>query len=539
MILGMTPDCELGGGTGHVQNDNSEPTSRLGLNMVRRKSVRRAKAEASGNQFLSEDRGLHCGPTPSYSPFSQKDMNRIIDATFELMSQIGIDFDPDPALMDRLRDAGCDVLLEGRVKIPIELIRRSLDSAAKSVRLWNRDGTDSIEIDNRHTWFCPGMTCIKAYDRETGEARDSNRDDLATATRISDAMQNIDVVSISCKNVEESNIHGEIDEFSALAENTTKPLLYLCEFAESLGVAIDMAAAIRGGHKELAEKPYFMHCITPLPLYYPKAHTDQIIQAAKAGVPVTAGTVTIGGATAPITIAGCVVHSLATDLTATVLSQIVREGSFCVGSSDASFMEVATGAIGAPSQTALAEMAMCEISRSLGLPRMTSTAGWSMSRRFNQDAAAEISGNMIQAFYTRPGLCCYMGTLDEGITFSLHGLLFGDELAGQLRSLWRGIEVSDEMLAMDLTREEGPRGNYLAQEHTAMYCRRESWNARYLGANYPTASGVLPDEELVERVDRELREILLNHRPASLPEKTLLEMKSLRGKFRQGYTAPN
>lgn len=506
--------------------------------MVRRKSVQRAKAKAMGDDFLLGDRGLHRGPTPPYSPFSEADRRRIIDSTFELMSETGVGFEPDPTLMERFADAGCDVSLDGLVKFPVELIRRSLDRAAKSVRLWSRDGTSSIDIDSQHTWFCPGMTCIKAYDRETGEARDSNREDLATATRVSDALQNIDAVCVSCKNVEESNTHGEIDEFSALAENTTKPLLYLCENAESLGVVIDMATVIRGGSKELAEKPYFLHCITPLPLYYAKTHTDQIIEAVEAGVPISVGTVTIGGATAPMTIAGCVVHSLATDLTATVLSQIVREGSFCVGSSDASFMEVATGAIGAPSQSALAEMAMCEISRYLGLPRMTSTAGWSVARRFNQDAAAEISGNMLQAFYSRPAMCCYMGTLDEGITFSLHALLFADELAGELRSLWRGIEVSDEMLALELTRAEGPRGNYLAQEHTAKYCRRESWNARYLGANYPTASGALPDKDLVERIDRELQEILLNYRPDPLPEDTLREMQSIREKFRQDNLDP-
>jgi trimethylamine:corrinoid methyltransferase-like protein len=465
-------------------------------------------------------------------------MDRIIGATFELMSEVGVGFELDAALVDRLSQAGCEVSPDGLVKFPVELIRKALGTVAKSVELWDRTGTNAIEVDNDHTWFTPGMTCIKIYDEVTGEARQSGREDLATATRVSDAMPNIDAVCIACKNIDESNIHGEIDEFSVLVENTTKPLLYLCENAESLGVVIEMAAAIRGGRAELSEKPYFMHLVTPLPLYYAKPHSDQIIEAAEAGVPLAVGTVTIGGATSPITIAGCIVHSLATDLTGIVLAQIVREGSFCGSSTDASFMEVATGAIGAPSQSALAEMAMCEISRSLGIQRITSTAGWSLARRFNQDAAAEIAANMTHAFYSRPAICPYMGTLDEGITFSLHGLLFADELAGLLRRLWRGIEVSADMLAMEMTREQGPRGNYLAHEHTAKYCRRETWNARYLGARYPTASGGLPDEDLFERVDRELQEILRNHRPETLPDPIQEAMRSIRDEFRQSYAAP-
>ena len=505
--------------------------------MVRRKSVQRARIDAMGSKFLSGDPGLHQGPTPSYSPFSKLDAQRMIDAAFDLMSQTGVGFEPVPYLMDQLKSAGCEVSPGGLVKFPVDLILKSIDSVAKSVRLHNRDGSASIDIDCQHTWFVPGMTCIKVYDRESGEARDSNREDLATVTRVSDALKNIDAVCVTCKNVEESNIHGEIDEFSVLAENTTKPLLYLCEFAESLGVVIEMATAIRGGRKELVEKPYFMHVVTPLPLYYAKTHTDQIIEAVQAGIPVSAGTVTMGGGSAPITIAGCVVHSLATDLTAVVLSQIIREGSFCIGSSDASFMEVATGAIGAPSQSAVAEMAMCEISRILGLPRLTSTAGDSKARRFNQDAVAEISSNMMQAFYSRPAVCPYVGSLDEGITFSLHGLLLADDLAGQLRSMWRGIEVTDEMLAIDLTRAEGPRGNYLANRHTAIYCRSESWNSRYFGANYPTSSGELGDEDLIERIERELADILKNHHPEALAAETIEEMQSITERFRADFVS--
>ena len=235
-----------------------------------------------------------------------------------------------------------------------------------------------------------------------------------------------------------------------------------------------MAAAIRGGRQALSEKPYFMHLVTPLPLYYAKPHIDQIVEAAESGVPLS---------------------------------------------------------VGAPSQSHLAEMAMCEASRRLGVKRITSTAGWTLSRRFNQDAAAEIAANMTHAFYSRPAVCPYLGTIDEGITFSLPALLFGDELAGLLRRMWRGIEVSDEMLALEMTRQEGPRGNYLAHEHTAKYCRRETWNARYLGAKYPTASGGLPDEDLSERIDHELQEILRNHRPEPLAEAILDEMRAIREAF--------
>ena len=82
----------------------------------------------------------------------------------------------------------------------------------------------------------------KVYDLETGEPRQSNREDLEIITRVADALPNIDGVCIACKNIDRSDIFGEIDEFAAMAENTTRPLEYLCEHSQSLEVVIDMAA---------------------------------------------------------------------------------------------------------------------------------------------------------------------------------------------------------------------------------------------------------------------------------------------------------
>ena len=49
-------------------------------------------------------------------------------------------------------------------------------------------------------------------------------------------------------------------------------------------------------------------------------------------------------------------------------------------------------------------------------------AGHSVARRFNQDAVREISASMMQAFFSRPVTLDYLGSLDEGISFSMHAL---------------------------------------------------------------------------------------------------------------------
>jgi trimethylamine--corrinoid protein Co-methyltransferase len=380
------------------------------------------------------------------------------------------------------------------------------------------------------------MTCIKVYDLDSGEPRESTAADLALVTRVADALPNIDAVCIACKNVQRSDIHGEIEEFAILAANTTKPLEYLCEHAASLGVAIEMAAAIRGGRQQLFDKPYFLHIVTPLPLNYHAAHTDQIVAAVRAGVPLSVGTLPIGGASTPITTAGSMVNSLATDFAAMVLAQLVRRGSFCVGSSDVCFMEPATGGIGNFAQTSLADMVMFQVRRHLQLPSFTGAAGYSNARRFGEDAVAELTASMMQTFYSRPATLDYLGSLDQGLTYSLHALLLCDDLAGLLRTLWQGVRIDAEMLALDLAREVGPRGNYLAHRHTVSHCREQLWSSRYFGPNMPLSTDVRPDKDLHRRIDDDLRQLVARHAPPALGPDLEARLRQIRERFAATYT---
>jgi len=477
-------------------------------------------------------REVPVGGTPVYDILPEADVQKIIDASFQLIRETGVAFDPDPQVLDRFSDAGCDISADHTVRFETDLVKESIETVGKSAKVWNRDGTDYLEIREGVTTFIAGMTCIKVFDLETGEPRDSTRDDLATIARVADALPNIDGVCVAVKDVPDSTQHGEIGEFVALAENTSKPLEYLCENSTSLDAAIEMGAAIRGGMDQLAEKPYFTHIITPLPLYFAKTHTDQIIRAAECGIPTTMGTISIGGASAPYTIAGSMTHSLATDYAGIVLSQLVRKGSFCGGSSENSFMEPIRGSIGNAVPDLLANLATGQVKSRLGLPTLSGPGGGSQARRFNQDAVMDIASGMVEAFYTRPITLDYVGELDGGITYSLHALLLWNDLAGMLRCLWNGVRVDDEQLALDLTRSVGPKGNYLAQRHTAVHCKENYWDSRYFGVNFPlSSSSTVPDRDLLERVDADLREILASHRPEPLAAPVQKEIRETLDRF--------
>jgi trimethylamine:corrinoid methyltransferase-like protein len=504
---------------------------------MRHESASARKRQAHHFVTRASDPGLHFGPTAPYEPLTSGLSGRLIDAAFTLLEDSGVAFDVNSEAPELFAAAGCAVAADGVVKVNRATVEGALASVARQACLWDRNGTHCLQLDNHHTWFMPGMTCIKIFDLTSGELRESTAEDLAMITRVADGLANIDGVCIACKDVPHSDIYGEIAEFAIMARNTSKPLEYLCEHAESLSVVIEMAAAIRGGRAALAEKPYFLQIVTPLPLNYAKTHVDQVIVAARAGVPVSVGTLPIGGASSPITAAGCIVQSLATDFAGMTLGQLACRGSFVIGSSDVCFMEPATGGIGNFVQTSLADMVMCQVRRELGIPSFTGIGGQCAARRFNQDAVWEVSSNLMQTFYSRPATCDYLGSLDEGMSYSLHSLLLCNDLAGLLRSLWQGVTVDDSSLALSLAKSVGPRGNYLALEHTASHCRDQLWQTRYFGAHLPTRMSSFADRDLFERIDEDLRSMLTAHTVPDLPAPVLLEMEEIRTRFAANYVA--
>jgi trimethylamine:corrinoid methyltransferase-like protein len=142
----------------------------------------------------------------------------------------------------------------------------------------------------------------------------------------------------------------------------------------------------------------------------------------------------------------------------------------------------------------------------------------------------------MQAFYSRPATCDYLGSIDEGMTYSLHSLLLCNDLAGLLRSLWQGMAVDDASLALSEAKAVGPRGNYLALDHTASHCREQLWPTRYFGPHLPTRMGSLADRDLYERIDQDLRAMLDTHVVPDLPAGVLHAMDAIRARFAANFT---
>ena len=120
-----------------------------------------------------------------------------------------------------------------------------------------------------------------------------------------------------------------------------------------------------------------------------------------------------------------------------------------------------------------------------------------------------------------------MGMLELGMTFSYDQLLIDDEIAALVKRTVRGIDVNDDTLGVDLIKQIGPGGNFLAQEHTRAYMHSEQskvtmTDRRNRGTWEKRGSKPL-DVVAKERV----KELLSAYKPKTLPEEVTSQFKSI------------
>lgn len=460
------------------------------------------------------------------NPLTKTELKRLVDAIFQLLNEVGVKFEPNPGVMDILSGAGCDITREGIVKFPPDLVQRCIDSVGRSTLLWDRPGAKSVEFSPRNQVFMAMVSCSNFIDLDTCARRPSTKEDYALISRIADALPEIDGVAGSCRMNENEGFR-----FAVRAANTGKPQLCSFEDLRTLQAAIEISIAIRGNAAALRERPYFVASISPRPLYYEKRHSDQIMAAVEQGIPLAVGTGGIGGATTPITVAGNIVHCFATDLAGLVLSQLLNKGSFCMIGAAIIFMDPRTGNVGVLNETILADLVKCQIGRYWDIPQFNSLAGTNLGKHFNQEAVLGLAVSMASGIFYQATCSYLLGSVEGTLTFSMPALLLCHELVGTSRRIWKGVRVDDDALAMDVTREVGPGGSYLAEKHTAVNCREDISPIRYFISKPFETWDAEGRKDLKDIINEDIQRILKTHVPQPLSPLLKEEINGILAKY--------
>ena len=170
---------------------------------------------------------------------------------------------------------------------------------------------------------------------------------------------------------------------------------------------------------------------------------------------------------------------------------------------------------GAP-EWSIINIAMAQLGRHYNLP-IWSTGGCSDSKILDTQAAIEASISLFIAAASGANLIHDVGSyLNFGLTGSLELVTICDEIISMITYILRGIEVTDETLALDVISKVGPGGHYMTQKHTLEFLRREHWMPSLFDRQMMNNWVKSGSKDLLQRAREKTRQILSTHQPAPL-----------------------
>jgi len=306
----------------------------------------------------------------SLNVFTQDELEEIHLATLEVLERAGVWCD-DPEALDIFADGGCSVDREtGIVKIPAYVVEEAIESAPATFIGCGRDESYDMVFEPGRVGFTTFGEGLMVVDPETGELRESTKEDVATTARLADYLDGIDAYEVAVGASDVAPEMAEIHNYAAAVASCRKHISPCPIGGWATRKVIEIAAAVAGGRDALRARPIITLGTCPVsPLKLPKECSEVIIEAARAGVPCDILSMAMAGASAPITLAGTLVTHNAEVLSGIVLSQLTERGAkvFYGSSTTAMDLRFATASVGTP-ECAMINAGVACLARQYRLP---------------------------------------------------------------------------------------------------------------------------------------------------------------------------
>ncbi len=453
-------------------------------------------------------------PSGQYRRLSDEQCQKIHWASLEVMERTGVRLYEQEAI-DLLQSAGAHVSDGNRVRLPSWMVDKALTTVPKRLVLCDRHGKRVMPIEGYRNFFGPGSDCLHILDHRSGERRQPLLQDLVEGMVVADALPNIDFVMSMVLPTDIDPMVADLYQMEAMINHTTKPIVFVTTEFSGCVHAVEMAEAVAGGPDALRLNPLVACYINVTTgLRHNQEALQKLLYLAEKGLPAIYVPVGLGGATAPVTVAGCQVIWTVGALVGLVLSQLKREGApYIVAGWGGSVLDMRTMTqpYADPGKRGLAQA----MGHFYGLP-MFSLGGCTDSKCVDQQAGIEASLTLMSTAMCGSHIVHDLGYLESGLCYSLVQLVICDEILDWVAQSLNEVEITDETLAVDLIDEVGPDGQYLDSDHTLAHFR-ERWYPTIIERdnydNWQAKGGKTLAERAAERVET----ILSQHKPEPLP----------------------
>jgi len=410
---------------------------------------------------------------------SESDLDRLDESVRHILTRVGVLIQSE-RLLAALEARGAQVdHAAQRAVVPADLLDAVI---AERKAQAERSPAEESDPAARPYRVGVGLHIAQFYlDPDTGERREACRDDLLTLMRFGDMWDESLPVDQVLLLREEPAMVEPLEALLLLLEHTRRPGTVYAHYAEQFPYLAEIGEIVSGDPNRFLIGGIFM--VSPLRM--DKRAADFMAARADLGLSCGVGTQPVAGASAPVTTAGVIAQAAAEILAAWCANHALKPGLALGGGIASGSLDMATGDVTFCSpETMLQDVGCVELFRRRygGGVNVGGGSDYTSAKAPGLQAAFEKTVEAMGiALYTGRPMRMGSGLLESGKTFSPQQLILDQELGSFLWAMERGIEVSDDTLALDAIDSVGCGigSSHLETEHTLRHFRA-MWQPQYL-----------------------------------------------------------
>jgi trimethylamine--corrinoid protein Co-methyltransferase len=417
---------------------------------------------------------------PNFEILDEEALSIIEGNAETVLWEIGVNFIENPGALDLWRDAGAEISDE-RVHIPRGLARKLCATAPSRYTQHARNPERSVEIGGKTLVFAPvyGPPFVRDYEGGRRYATMADFERFVQLGYMSKWLHHSGGTVCEPTDIPVNKRH--LDMLYAHMRWSDKPYMGSVTERRRAEDSVRMSEILFG--EDFVRENTVMTSLINInsPLTFDATMMGALEVYAAANQASIVSPFIVGGAMAPVSVAGTLTQVLAEVLAGVAYSQLVRPGAPAIFGAFVTSIDMNSGAptFGTPEASKILYGAG-QLARRLNLP-FRSGGGLCGSKLPDAQAAYESANTLNAALLGGVNFMLHAcGWLEGGLVSSVEKFVLDADQLGILHSIAEGVDMSENGQAMDAIREVGPGGHYLGCAHTQGNFKTAFWRSGVL-----------------------------------------------------------
>ena len=415
---------------------------------------------------------------PNLEILSQEAIEIIEYNAETVLEEIGVAFTDNPGAIETWRNAGADIEGE-RVRIPRGLARKLCRTAPKKIIQHARNSERNVEIGGNTLVMAPvyGPPFVRTA---SGGRRYATIEDFQKFVKLGYMSKWLHHSGGTlCEPTDVAVNKRHLDMLYAHMNLSDKPFMGSVTDPSRAEDSVKMCDILFGGIEDRTVLTSLININSPLT--FDATMMGALEVYAKANQACIVSPFIVGGAMAPVTVAGTLTQVLAEVLAGVAYSQLIRKGAPVIFGAFVTSIDMNSGAptFGTPEASQITYGAG-QLARRLGLP-YRSAGSFCGSKLPDAQAGYESANSLNMGLLSGVNFMLHScGWLEGGLVSSFEKFVMDSDQLGTLHHLAKGIKIDANAQALSAIREVGPGGHYLGCEHTQENFKDAFWRSELL-----------------------------------------------------------